>query len=89
MKALRPFSLPIGVSIYPLPETPARLHALGVAEVKFNLEAATPEIFSQMCPGLSWEGVWEALRRYVQLFGRGRVYSNVIVGLGETDEDLE
>jgi biotin synthase-related radical SAM superfamily protein len=87
--ALRSFELPIGVSIYPCPETPARLHALGVAEVKFNIEAATPELFSEMCPGLSWEGVWEALSSSVALFGRGRVYSNVIVGLGETDKDLE
>lgn len=87
--ALRPFGLPIGVSIYPCPGTPARLHALGVAEVKFNIEAATPELFSEMCPGLSWEGVWESLSSSVALFGRGRVYSNVIVGLGETDEDLE
>ncbi|ABN56564.1 Radical SAM domain protein [Methanoculleus marisnigri JR1] len=87
--ALRPFNLPIGVSIYPCPGTPARLHALGVAEVKFNIEAATPELFTAMCPGLSWEGVWESLSTSVTLFGRGRVYSNVIVGLGETDEDLE
>jgi biotin synthase-related radical SAM superfamily protein len=87
--ALLPFGLPIGVSIYPGPETPARLHALGVAEVKFNLEAATEALFADMCPGLSWEAVREALSSSVALFGRGRVYSNILVGLGETDEDLE
>ncbi|MCC7555829.1 MAG: radical SAM protein [Methanoculleus marisnigri] len=87
--ALRSFGLPIGVSVYPCPETPARLHALGVVEVKFNIETATPELFSEMCPGLSWEGIRESLSSSVALFGRGRVYSNVIVGLGETDEDLE
>ncbi|WP_243671163.1 radical SAM protein [Methanoculleus chikugoensis] len=79
-----------GVSIYPPgPETPARLHALGVAEVKFNIEAATPRTLRKMCPGLSWEGIRESLSASVALFGRGRVYSNVIVGLGETDDDLE
>ncbi|SCL76268.1 radical SAM protein, family [Methanoculleus chikugoensis] len=87
--ALRPFNLPIGVSIYPCPGTPARLHALGVVEVKFNIETATPGLFAAMCPGLSWEGVRESLSASVALFGRGRVYSNVIVGLGETDDDLE
>ena len=87
--ALRSFALPIGVSIYPCPGTPARLHALGVAEVKFNIEAATEALFREMCPGLSWEGVWESLSSSVALFGRGRVYSNVLVGLGETGEDLE
>lgn len=89
VEALRRFSLPIGVSIYPGPETAARLHALGVIEVKFNIEAATETLFSDMCPGLSWEEIWEALRKSVPLFGRGRVYSNIIVGLGETDENLE
>ncbi len=89
VSALRSFGLPIGVSVYPCPGTPARLHALGVAEVKFNIETATPELFSEMCPGLSWEGIRESLSSSVALFGRGRVYSNVIVGLGETDEDLE
>jgi len=87
--SLTRFGLPIGVSIYPGPETPARLRALGVVEVKFNIEAATEALFREMCPGLSWWAVWEALRSSVALFGRDRVYSNVIVGLGETDEDLE
>ena len=38
------FDLPIGVSIYPTDQTPDKLLALGVAEVKFNIEAATPEL---------------------------------------------
>jgi biotin synthase-related radical SAM superfamily protein len=87
--ALRRFGLPIGVSIYPTPDTPARLFDLGVTEVKFNIETATPELFAEMCPGLSWEAIWEVLRHSVSLFGRGRVFSNIIVGLGETDEDVE
>ncbi len=57
--------------------------------MKFNLEAATPDIFAEMCPDLSWDGIRESLRSSVALFGRNRVYSNVIVGLGETDDDLE
>lgn len=89
VRALRRFDLPIGVSIYPTPDTPRRLHDLGVAEVKFNLETATPALFAQLCPGLDRDAVWEALRQSVALFGRGRVFSNVIVGLGETDEELE
>ena len=41
------FDLPIGVSIYPTEKTPDKLIALGVAEVKFNIEAATPELFAK------------------------------------------
>ncbi|HMA06143.1 MAG TPA: radical SAM protein [Methanomicrobiales archaeon] len=89
VKRLVPLGKPVGVSIYPLPGTPGRLHDLGVSEVKWNLEAATPELFARMCPGLDYEAIWKALRDSVKLFGRGRVYSNVIFGLGETDEELE
>jgi biotin synthase-related radical SAM superfamily protein len=69
--------------------TPDRLKELSVTEVKFNLEAATPELFSRMCPGLDYGLLWQVLERSVQLFGKNRVFSNVIVGLGETDEELE
>ncbi|MDD1686672.1 radical SAM protein [Methanoregula sp.] len=83
------FGMPIGVSIYPSDKTPDRLKQSGVAEVKFNIEAATPELFAKMCPGLDYEQIWSALDRSVELFGKNRVFSNVIVGLGETDEELE
>jgi biotin synthase-related radical SAM superfamily protein len=89
VKRLASFDLPIGVSIYPTENTPDRLRKLGVVEVKFNLEAATPELFAKVCPGLDYERIWKTLDRSVDLFGRGRVFSNVIIGLGETDEELE
>jgi biotin synthase-related radical SAM superfamily protein len=89
VKRLVPLGKPIGVSIYPAPGTPKRLHDLGVAEVKWNLEAATPELFARMCPGLDYAAIWKALKDSVKLFGKGAVYSNVIFGLGETDEELE
>jgi biotin synthase-related radical SAM superfamily protein len=89
IKHLTSFNLPIGVSIYPTATTPDRLKDLGVVEVKFNLEAATPELFSQMCPGLDYSLLWQVLDRSVKLFGKNRVFSNVIVGLGETDAELE
>ena len=86
---MRRFNLPIGVSIYPTDKTPDHLKELGVAEVKFNLEAATPELFATMCPGLDYELLWQVLDRSVGLFGRNRVFSNVIIGLGETDAEME
>ncbi|HII98675.1 MAG TPA: radical SAM protein [Methanoregula sp.] len=89
VKHLAFFGLPIGVSIYPTEKTPERLKDLGVAEVKFNLEAATPGIFAKMCPGLDYDMIWQVLDRSVELFGKNRVFSNVIIGLGETDAELE
>jgi len=89
VRALLPFNLPIGVSIYPTELTPQRLWNEGVVEVKFNVEAATPEIFSEVCPDLDYDLIWNVLDRSVALFGRNRVFSNVIVGLGETDSEME
>jgi biotin synthase-related radical SAM superfamily protein len=89
VKHLAFFNLPMGVSIYPLEKTPDCLKDLGVAEVKFNLEAATPELFAKMCPGLDYDLLWQVLDRSVQLFGKNRVFSNVIIGLGETDAEME
>lgn len=83
------YGKPIGVSIYPLEDTPRRLHDLGVAEVKFNLETATERLFEEHCPGLDREALMSALRDSVELFGRNHVFSNVILGLGETDEEME
>jgi len=89
VEKLHVFGLPIGVSIYPEMGTPDLLFRLGVAEVKFNIEAATPALFKEMCPGLDYDLIWRVLARSVELFGRGHVFSNLIIGLGETDEDIE
>ncbi len=80
---------PVGVSIYPARGTPDRLRDLGVAEVKWNVETATPDLFARMCPGLDYHAVRAALDRSAEIFGKGAVYSNLIFGLGETDEELE
>lgn len=83
------FNLPIGVSIYPNGQTPARLKQAGAAEVKFNIEAATPALFSEMCPRLNFGSIRDILRESVRIFGRGHVFSNVILGLGETDAEMQ
>jgi biotin synthase-related radical SAM superfamily protein len=89
IRRLLRFGIPIGVSIFPGEATAERLHDLGVAEVKFNVETATRDLFAVMCPGLDWDMVWRALRRSVGLFGRGHVFSNLIIGLGERDGEVE
>ncbi|KAF1078509.1 radical SAM protein [Methanogenium sp. MK-MG] len=87
--AVAGFGIPVGVSIYPLPGTPQRLKDAGACEVKFNIEAATPALFQNMCPGLDYAGTWAILKESVDIFGRNRVFSNVILGLGETDTEME
>lgn len=89
VRRVRPLDLPVGVSIYPTTKTAGKLYELGVSDVKFNVETATPALFDAMCPGLDRDHMQEVLDRSVELFGKNHVFSNVIVGLGETDEDLE
>ncbi len=89
VERLSEFGIPIGVSIYPTSRSPYLFHSLGVTEVKWNIEAATPELFHCMCPGLDYDVILSALACSVPLFGRGHVFSNVIVGLGETDDEMK
>lgn len=88
VRDLAGFGLPIGVSIYPTEHTPGRLYGLGVKEVKFNLECATPELFKTLCPGHDRDLIIRVLQKSVVLFGRGHVFSNIILGIGETDEEM-
>lgn len=89
VKEIKKFNLPTGISTYPVEGTPGRLHELGVAEVKFNLEAATGRVFSAMCPGQDRDIIIRALKESVALFGKNHVFTNIILGLGETDEEME
>ena len=82
------YSLPIGVSIYPTDTSSEELKQAGATEVKYNVETMDPEIFSRVCPGLSLEYIIESLRKAVEIFGRNRVSSNFIIGLGESDDSV-
>lgn len=78
----------------PLPrERLEQLLRLGVDRVCFALDAATPTAFSEVKGGgvggpYQWERHWEALREALRVFGPGRVTTHLIVGLGETEEEM-
>ena len=87
VKALRAlYDLPIGVSVYPTDTSSEDLKQAGAMEIKYNVETMDPEIFGRNCPGLSLEYVLKSLEKAVKIFGRNRVSSNFILGLGESDE---
>ena len=83
------FGLPVGVSVYPTPGLAKKLYDRGVAEVKFNLEIATEKLFAEMCPGLDRDEVWNSLKEAVDVFGKNRVYTNIILGLGESKAEMK
>lgn len=87
VKALRArYDLPIGVSVYPTDSSSEELKQAGATEIKYNVESLDPEIFARYCPGLSLDYVIKSLNNAVNVFGKNRVSSNIILGLGESDE---
>ncbi len=81
--------IPIGVEPYTTEkEDIDLLHSAGATEIKINLESPVREIFNKVCPDLDYDGIYEVLKYAVSVFGRNRVCSNLIVGLGESDEDI-
>jgi biotin synthase-related radical SAM superfamily protein len=79
------FDLPIGVSVYPTATSTEDLHAAGAIEIKYNVETMDRAIFERVCPGLSLDYILSSLENAVRVFGKNRVSSNFIIGLGETD----
>jgi len=89
VKALRKYNLPIGVSVYPTADSNRKLKEAGAVEVKYNVETMDREIFKRVCPGMDHDFIIGKLKEAVGLFGRNFVFSNFIIGLGESDETVE
>jgi biotin synthase-related radical SAM superfamily protein len=64
------------------------LKAAGANEIKLNIETFDPERFAKVCGKLHYDFVLEALDHAVEVFGEGKVTTNLLVGLGESDENL-
>ncbi len=88
VRDLKGFGLPIGVSVNPFPGVNRILFDAGADEVKYNLETPDHDIFARVCPGLSYQEIMDALEEAVELFGANHVFSNLIIGLGESDRSL-
>lgn len=87
VKALKAkYDVPIGVSVYPTETSSEELQAAGAKEIKYNVETMDPEIFARFCPGLSLDYILKSLEKAVGIFGKNRVTSNFILGLGESDD---
>jgi biotin synthase-related radical SAM superfamily protein len=87
-KELKGRDVPIGVSIYPTANSSELLKDAGAVEVKYNVETLDREVFRKVCPGLSFDYIVDALEHAVTVFGKNHVFSNVLIGMGESDETL-
>ncbi len=81
-------NIPIGVSIYATDDSSELLKEAGAVEVKYNIETVDREIFNKVCPGLSFDYIVQSLEHAVDIFGRNHVFSNILIGMGESDETI-
>ena len=94
LKALKEATeLPISLDTCPISRGDMEaLREAGIEKVSIPLDAATPKLFDRIKGAAAggpyrWEGHMEALRMAVEVFGAGNVMSNIIIGLGETEEE--
>jgi biotin synthase len=87
-------SIPISVSCPPTGKLEMeRLKQIGVDRIGLPIDAATPEIFDKVKGVLAggpyhWESHFSAVRSALEVFGRNRVSTHLIVGLGETERQM-
>jgi biotin synthase-related radical SAM superfamily protein len=86
--------VPISVSCQPLnPENIRRLAKAGVERIGIPLDAATQEIFDKV-KGASAGGPYNMekqlalMKEAVKVFGKGKVSTHLIVGLGESEKEM-
>jgi biotin synthase-related radical SAM superfamily protein len=93
-KAIKQYvAIPVSVSCQPLNgENLRRLAEAGVDRIGIALDAVTEKLFNEV-KGLSaggpytWESQFRQLRKALEVFGKGKVSTHLIVGLGETEND--
>jgi biotin synthase-related radical SAM superfamily protein len=86
-------NVPISVSCQPLNvENICSLAEAGVDRIGIALDAATEKLFSEVKGSstrspYTWESQFKRLREALKVFGRGKVSTHLIIGLGETEND--
>ena len=86
--------VPLSVSCQPFNLKQMKLlKEVGADRISIALDAATEELFDRVKGSLTgspykWETQRETLVKAVQVFGRNRVYTHLIVGLGETEKEI-
>jgi biotin synthase-related radical SAM superfamily protein len=86
--------VPASISCQPLNRRNLReLAAAGAERIGIPLDAATKEIFDKVkgCSvggPYSWEKQFELLSEAIEFFGKGKVSTHLITGLGETEREM-
>ncbi len=82
-------NVPIGVEPYATrPDLVDLLKESGADEIKLNIETFDRDVFEKVCPKRDYDTILHMINHAGEVFGRNRVSSNIIFGLGETDESV-
>jgi len=83
-------NIPIGIEPYvDSEEQILELKNAGADEMKINLETPRKDLFEKICPELNYLNIAEMIKISVKIFGRGKVTTNLIFGMGESDDELK
>jgi biotin synthase-related radical SAM superfamily protein len=81
--------IPIGVEPYVTKKDFIdQLYSAGADEMKVNIENFDREIVEAVCPDKDYNKVTSALEYSSKIFGKNKVCSNAIIGLGESDSTV-
>ena len=83
-------SLPISVSVTPVErETLLEFKKLGVDYIGIGLDASSERIYRAVKDSrYSWREMWRFTQNVLEVFGPGKAFVHLIVGLGESDREL-
>lgn len=80
---------PIGVEPYVTrPDDVDLLKNSGADEIKLNIESFDRDIFEKVCPKRDYDTILHMINHAGAVFGKNKVCSNIIFGLGESDETV-
>jgi biotin synthase-related radical SAM superfamily protein len=86
VRKCKKYHVPIGVSVYPTSNSNKLLKEAGADEIKYNVETMDRQLYSELCGEQDLDFILDCLSEAVRMFGKNRVCSNFIIGLGENDE---
>ncbi len=81
--------IPIGVEPYATrPDEIDLLKESGADEIKLNIESFDRDIFEKVCPRRDYDTILHMINHAGHVFGKNKVCSNIIFGMGEDDENV-
>ena len=82
-------NIPIGVSTkIPSRRIMEQLKRAGANEIRLNIEVPNRVLAKKLMPNKSLDEIYKSLSVASEVFGRGKVSSNIVLGLGESDQDV-